>query len=132
MLTNARLISYTPLEHTNGRGEPVYGVNLAGALMPDCQITEPTRRRVDDPAADQVQADMLVTVPRRLFEVAGKSPSTGDRLVVRTGGLLPQDRQGDVVEVRDADGRSVVLSVKERTDRRGGTGGGMAAGGGGA
>lgn len=122
MNTNARLISYMPVVNRLGNGEPVFGINAVAALMPECQIHEPSRRRQDTTSADAVQADMIVTLPRRIFEAAGRRPGVGDRAVLQTIGLLSQTRQGDVVEVRDAAGAPgmIVLTLHERVDNRGG------------
>jgi hypothetical protein len=119
MLANARMIAYTPVTGVDGNGEPRFGVNAVAALMPACQIAEPARRRVDSPDADQVQADMLVTVPRRVFEAANRLPATGDRVVVQPDGLMAVRRQGDVLGFKES-GAYLVLSLAERVDQRGG------------
>lgn len=114
MIANARLISHTPLKAPDGRGEPVFGLNTVGAVMPPCQVVEPSRRRVDDQSADTVQADMVVIVPLAAF--GGVMVGTGDRVAVRMDGLMGCDRIADVLGIRQRDGRVVELHLHERVD----------------
>jgi hypothetical protein len=125
MRTDARLISYTPLVGVDGSGEPRFGVNIVAALMPACQVGEPSRRRQDDAAADQVRADLLVTLPRRVFEAAGRLPATGDRVVVKPDAWMAEPRVGDVLAFTESGGL-IRLELSERVDLRGGVGGGGA------
>jgi hypothetical protein len=122
MIANARLISHTPLKAPDGRGEPVFGLNTVGAVMPACQVVEPARRRVDDQSADTVQADMVVIVPLAAF--GGVVVGTGDRVAVRMDGLLGCMRTGDVLGVRRRDGSVIELSLTERVDLAETAGGG--------
>lgn len=114
MIVNARLMAHTPLKAPDGRGEPVFGLNTVAAVMPACQVVEPARRRVDDQSADTVQADMVVIVPLAAF--GGSVVGTGDRFVVRMDGLMGCTRTGDVVWIRQRDGRVIEVSLSERVD----------------
>ena len=122
MIANARLIAHTPLKAPDGRGEPVFGLNTVGAVMPACQVVEPARRRVDDQSADTVQADRVLIVPLAAF--GGGVVGTGDRVVVREDGLMGCTWRADVLSVRRRDGRVIELGLTERVDLSETAGGG--------